>query len=621
MLDNYLLILFSCDECGKWFKTRKILRGHLMTVHSEQRRFKCDQCDFAAKSGVVLSRHKRRIHDKELKHLCSLCGMKFFSAYKLKMHTEKRHMFGGKLQVAPEKTGGSGGRVEVPQIDPQTGEIHPHRCEKCKLNFDSAVALTSHNNKSHNPKQEKSKKACPDCNKEYHLNYLPEHQMMEHPTEEMLRSVECKCSQCFLQFVNAYELNEHFMTSHRDKLKSQLDCKLCDLKWASVTALKRHLAEVHQKIYPICEHCGKMFNRKIDCEIHRASNHPHQEDINQIECKCDICDIVYMSATELNDHLDSTHGLNNDFPCPECHKESEHKVEEDLKSVKWQSGSALKKHIAETHQQIRHVCSLCGHVSQYRSDLLKHMTTNCIMSKTSSYEAGNSHEPKVCDLCGETFKNLAAHKATFHSKSRMAEIAEATCDMCDKYFMVASDLNDHLEQSHQITKHLDCKSCTSKWSSVTALEKHTLENHNFAGYGCDTCGYVSKSVTYLTKHKNVVHNNIKDYSCHLCGKSFSDQHSLRRHIVRLHEDGGEFLCDRCDFKAVSQNYLDKHVNNVHLKINTFYCDQCPFKTHRKFNLTSHINMVHLKIRPFKCELCDMGFAYNRDRVKHMEKAH
>ena len=49
--------------------------------------------------------------------------------------------------------------------------------------------------------------------------------------------------------------------------------------------------------------CGKSFSTPSSLKTHVNKDHPSEETLNQIECKCHQCDKSFNSAIELNQHL------------------------------------------------------------------------------------------------------------------------------------------------------------------------------------------------------------------------------------------------------------------------------------------------------------------------------
>ncbi|XP_054276996.1 zinc finger protein 665-like isoform X1 [Macrosteles quadrilineatus] len=65
-----------CEECGKSYKSARILKFHKMSVHSDEKNFVCHICGAAFKVEVALRTHSR-IHSDVNKYSCEKCGKGF----------------------------------------------------------------------------------------------------------------------------------------------------------------------------------------------------------------------------------------------------------------------------------------------------------------------------------------------------------------------------------------------------------------------------------------------------------------------------------------------------------------------------------------------------------------
>ncbi|XP_042577063.1 gastrula zinc finger protein XlCGF8.2DB-like [Cyprinus carpio] len=75
---------FTCTQCGKSLKTKRILKIH-MSVHTEEKPFTCDQCGKSFTQKEQLKGHMR-IHTGEKPFKCHECRERFFSKSHLERH-------------------------------------------------------------------------------------------------------------------------------------------------------------------------------------------------------------------------------------------------------------------------------------------------------------------------------------------------------------------------------------------------------------------------------------------------------------------------------------------------------------------------------------------------------
>ena len=73
-----------CDKCKKSFKTRKILKRHIIDIHIGFTR-ECQVCKKQIKDGGF-RKHMRHFHENPKKYPCSLCDKVLSSKGTLKQH-------------------------------------------------------------------------------------------------------------------------------------------------------------------------------------------------------------------------------------------------------------------------------------------------------------------------------------------------------------------------------------------------------------------------------------------------------------------------------------------------------------------------------------------------------
>ena len=82
VLDNEDLL--HCDQCPKFFSSRRGLSLHKEFVHSQENPVNCKLCDLTLKNEIYLKRHMKRSHSDSV--ICDICGAKFKSRLGLTVH-------------------------------------------------------------------------------------------------------------------------------------------------------------------------------------------------------------------------------------------------------------------------------------------------------------------------------------------------------------------------------------------------------------------------------------------------------------------------------------------------------------------------------------------------------
>ena len=107
-------------------------------------------------------------------------------------------------------------------------------------------------------------------------------------------TIWCKiCIESFGSIIK--ELNDHHWVDH-----GVVDCELCDKKFATQTALDKHMY-THKDLRFVCEDCGQSFPFKSRLEQHRIT---HQSDPSFM-CQHRGCDRSFKNRGDLNRHLHS----------------------------------------------------------------------------------------------------------------------------------------------------------------------------------------------------------------------------------------------------------------------------------------------------------------------------
>ena len=79
---------YACSECGKAFRVKCNLRGHIRVVHEgkkNKRTWKCSECHETFTKNRALINHMSEIHDIRYNE-CSICFETFESNVKLTQH-------------------------------------------------------------------------------------------------------------------------------------------------------------------------------------------------------------------------------------------------------------------------------------------------------------------------------------------------------------------------------------------------------------------------------------------------------------------------------------------------------------------------------------------------------
>lgn len=187
---------YSCDSCGKTYKTLANLKRHLDDTHS-YKLFQCETCDkqFTAK-GNILSHHKRRHQQSDTTYLCPHCGKKYLTESSMYSHVRYKHKQAGQL------------------------------CKFCNKRFKHNYALDRHMKKHDNKKD-----VCPRCCGLF--KDVKQHAL----SCKITKTKAHKCGYCDKVFVEKRYLSDHIDKKH---LKPKIHVCKCGKSYSYVYALRRH---------------------------------------------------------------------------------------------------------------------------------------------------------------------------------------------------------------------------------------------------------------------------------------------------------------------------------------------------------------------------------------------
>lgn len=270
--------------------------------------------------------------------------------------------------------------------------------------------------------------------------------------------LRCLWDQCSTDdaFNNLIDLQKHLFVDHipQDNSKSDFDChwKDCHFEGTDVCSLVNHVNDYHGINFGI--KVNGLDSQNQDTQV---NNHNHDLRIvssvgdnndgsNLHMCKWGQCNLLFNSAKELNEHIETEHVPKRQSKyC--CH---------------WHS---------------------CDKPFVQRQKLLRHVKVH------------TGYKPFDCKICKKTF--ASTETLNQHMKLHSGE-KPFKCDICGKCFRGSSSLKIHI-RTHTGEKPLKCKICGRKFSESSNLNKH-MKTHN-KGFQCEKCGKKYASLNGLNAHQ------------------------------------------------------------------------------------------------------------------------
>merc|ERR1719509_502028 len=230
------------------------------------------------------------------------------------------------------------------------------------------------------------------------------------------------------------------------KIETNMDLKCydCEKVYSSGTNLRRHRGSVHEgKLYP-CSFCDfkstdKSYLLKHIRKTHGIEHAGKQEKERQTEDTID--ENVELIIDEMKSVLEEDHILSGEAKCEQCDK-------------LFSSKTNLKRHIISVHEKVRFTCDFCDYTLSDKSHMTRHIRKNHASEKiieddketlslefqlpldvqisepsdmdTSEEEPWNhrraAHQKVTCDKCHKEVSksNLARHIRTLHTSVELS---------------------------------------------------------------------------------------------------------------------------------------------------------------------------------------------------------
>lgn len=353
--------LYECryDNCDKTFLRASHLNHHVKSAHTGVRDYVCDRPG-CGKSFVTGSRLRRHIaaHDGQDKHRCTEyppCRETFRKHSTLQKHITTAH-----LHMKP---------FPCNFVDPNTGE-------KCKMAFDTAGNLRSHESRLHT----EDRFTCSECS--------------ERLKREALDTGTADKDVPSVTFPTYALLQSHIRTVHPPK------CPQCPLVCSTSRELRRHLEVAHGDV--------SIDSRRL------------------FPCTYDGCDRSFTKKGNLTVHIRTVHEREKRFVCGETDLSASKKVAEwDGIGCKKRYGSklALEEHIRVTHLGLPNAKAERRErlgLSKKPKESASAMSTLAALTGQGYVEETGRHIPCLYDSCEHRFHrdyDLWVHMTSKHNCS------------------------------------------------------------------------------------------------------------------------------------------------------------------------------------------------------------
>ncbi|KAH8388716.1 zinc finger protein with KRAB and SCAN domains 3 [Drosophila serrata] len=143
------------------------------------------------------------------------------------------------------------------------------------------------------------------------------------------------------------------------------------------------------------------------------------------------------------------------------------------------------------------------------------------------------------------------------SKRRQSERSPKICDVCGNTYKYQHALNAHMRR-HNNERPYPCEVCQKAFISNVELRRHMRVHTGQKPYGCKFCERRFSDFGSSKKHERI-HTGERPYVCEVCHKGFAYAHVLSVHR-RTHTGKKQFQCTKCDKGFTKKSYLSAHMD-------------------------------------------------------------
>ena len=210
--------IFCCNECGKAFALKSVLKRHVNDIHIKNVKHSCDKCKKEYSSKSTLTLHIKAIHGGK-RFICVMCNKEFTQVGNFKRHQESVHE-GIKYQCTfCDYKATTKSSLETHNQSKHEGK--KFLCDICNSIFTHMSALRFHKKSVHNGETI----SCENCNfKTTSRSYLTAHQKAKHLAGNTIPSKHC-------YYLAKYRLDlyKHMYVAH-DGMGNKIGkvCSICE---------------------------------------------------------------------------------------------------------------------------------------------------------------------------------------------------------------------------------------------------------------------------------------------------------------------------------------------------------------------------------------------------------
>ncbi|SBT31031.1 krox-like protein. putative [Plasmodium ovale wallikeri] len=231
---NISIEIRTCNVCNMIFANKKLMKRHLMSVHSDSRPYKCEMCTKTYKRSDHLKKHilTHKDNKEKIKYTCLICEISFDTPKELRTHKIRHY-------TCPYENCS----YSYSTISKMKYHLNKH---KCNLFYTCPVCtkkfLIYKDFIQHKRGCFKKKYVCLQCNKIYlHVNGYNKHIRKVHLN--IIQTYKCTINNCNKEFSSEFSLKEHIINFHH-RVK-RFFCSKCNMSFGYRSSFRRHNINLH----------------------------------------------------------------------------------------------------------------------------------------------------------------------------------------------------------------------------------------------------------------------------------------------------------------------------------------------------------------------------------------
>lgn len=260
-----------------------------------------------------------------------------------------------------------------------------------------------------------------------------------------------------------------------------------------------------------------------------------------------------------------------------------------------------------------YVCLKCSREYVHEAIFLRH---KCIMKPKFIAKS-------VVVLDGEKY-DCKSSSSKFLAKPSVVAVFDDKkydCEWCTETYSTVAALQSHTLLIH--SKPFACQSCPKSFSNYYFYQIHTTIHNDLDHPRCNVCSRNFSTILRLRQHM-LTHLHKKPHVCNLCSKGFMHSCDLTYHQELCRPFQIErFSCKLCCNESFTEPVLlaahyESHCHNDNPGSNTYICSLCLQSFRYSFYFIRHM-LVHSGLKSYICDICRKGFATKKAIRRHMSE--